>query len=224
MSYGYIYLITNILNNKKYVGQKKGKFDHNYWGSGSYIKRAIRRYGKENFTRNIVCWCETYEDLCIKECYYIEYYNCLSPNGYNLTLNTFISGRRQKHSEITKAKIKSTKNNFSDEKRQSIRNKYKFTINQRTEDDKRIIHDNISKSLKNSVKFQTTIHSKEYAEKQRNISIEVWKNENLHKNASMKSKENWKRPEYREASLKGLCHNDSEKQRKVLLEECLKNL
>ncbi len=47
--YGYIYLTTNLINKKKYVGQhKSSKFDERYKGSGKLIKKAFKKYGKEN--------------------------------------------------------------------------------------------------------------------------------------------------------------------------------
>ena len=40
--YGYIYKVTNKINNKIYVGKKVGHtFDSNYLGSGTKIKNAI---------------------------------------------------------------------------------------------------------------------------------------------------------------------------------------
>ena len=145
MSIGYIYVITNKLNNKKYVGQKLGSFNERYWGSGSYIKNAIKHYGIKNFNREIVCWCDSRDELCDKELYYIEYYNTLAPNGYNLTLNTFISGRRQKHSQITIEKIKLTRSKFSKEKRDAIKRKFKETISNRSEEDKQKLSEKILK-------------------------------------------------------------------------------
>ena len=49
--YGYIYITTNLLNGKKYIGKHKSsefEFDK-YYGSGKYIKAAIKKYGLENF-------------------------------------------------------------------------------------------------------------------------------------------------------------------------------
>lgn len=62
--YGYVYLITNKINGKKYVGMRSSAvFDEQYWGSGKQILQAIAKYGKENFTREILHWCETPEQL-----------------------------------------------------------------------------------------------------------------------------------------------------------------
>ena len=57
----YIYCITNLLDGKTYFGQRtlpnvKYRTPENdpYFGSGVYISRAIKKYGKENFKRNII--------------------------------------------------------------------------------------------------------------------------------------------------------------------------
>ena len=45
---GYVYLITNLINNKKYIGLRKSStFDEKYWGSGKLIQKAIKKYGKQ---------------------------------------------------------------------------------------------------------------------------------------------------------------------------------
>ena len=65
----YVYRITNNLNGKTYIGQHKSKkLDDGYFGSGTAINRAIKKYGKENFTKEIleVCSEEDVNDLEIK--------------------------------------------------------------------------------------------------------------------------------------------------------------
>lgn len=48
-----IYKITNILNGKIYIG--KDEFSNSeYFGSGKLIKRAIIKYGKKNFIKEIL--------------------------------------------------------------------------------------------------------------------------------------------------------------------------
>ena len=59
---GYIYEITNLINNKKYIGSRLSKtIDEKYWGSGKIIKLAIKKYGIENFDRKIIKWVYKYE-------------------------------------------------------------------------------------------------------------------------------------------------------------------
>ena len=83
--YGYIYKITNNVNNKCYIGKRVSKtFDAKCWGSGKLIKAAIAKYGKENFTREIMCWAGSKEELEELEKLYIDKFQTIY-NGYNLT-------------------------------------------------------------------------------------------------------------------------------------------
>lgn len=51
----FVYKTTNILNNKIYVGfHMLGSKDSYYLGSGLALKAAIKKYGKENFKREII--------------------------------------------------------------------------------------------------------------------------------------------------------------------------
>lgn len=45
MNSPYIYLITNIVNNHKYVGKHNGK-RRNYFGSGIALRDAVKNTGK----------------------------------------------------------------------------------------------------------------------------------------------------------------------------------
>lgn len=85
--YGYIYLIINLINNMKYIGQKTGSPDESklYFGSGLHLKRAIKKYGKENFKKEILCECETQEELDEMEISYIAEVDAMnSPEYYNI--------------------------------------------------------------------------------------------------------------------------------------------
>ena len=80
----YIYLTTNKINGKQYIGQHKGKPDDGYLGSGTSIMRAIAKYGKENFSKEIICFCETREEADQKEKEIIAEYNAVeSKQFYN---------------------------------------------------------------------------------------------------------------------------------------------
>jgi hypothetical protein len=78
-----IYKITNLINNKIYIG-KDTTDDKDYYGSGVYIKKAILKYGKENFTKEVIDKCDNYEELSIKEKYWISFYKN-NEVLYNLT-------------------------------------------------------------------------------------------------------------------------------------------
>ena len=86
--YGYIYLTTNKINNKKYIGQHKAnKFEGNkYLGSGMMLLRAIETYGANNFEVTLLKECESKEDLDLYEKEYIKKYNATkSSQFYNLS-------------------------------------------------------------------------------------------------------------------------------------------
>lgn len=102
---GYIYLTTNIINGKKYIGKRqKSKFDNNYIGSGIYLSKAIKKYGKENFTCEILEECNSVEELSLQEQYWISYYNAVNdPTYYNLAKGGV--GGQTPCKESTKIKI-----------------------------------------------------------------------------------------------------------------------
>lgn len=86
--YGYIYKITNLLNNKIYIGKHKYseyKLDENYITSGTIINQSIEKNGIDNFKIELVDSANTLEELNEKEKYCIKYYNSKFPIGYNLT-------------------------------------------------------------------------------------------------------------------------------------------
>ena len=81
----YIYLTTNLINGKKYIGQHKGDIDDSYLGSGTLISKAIKCYGKENFSKAILQLCDTREEADQWERYYIDLFNAVEDsNFYNL--------------------------------------------------------------------------------------------------------------------------------------------
>ena len=86
----YVYLTTNLINNKKYIGQHYGEINDSYLGSGHIILDAIKKYGKENFKKEILKICKDYEDLNNSEKYFIKEYNAVKdPMFYNIATGGF---------------------------------------------------------------------------------------------------------------------------------------
>lgn len=85
MKQHYIYLTTNNINGMKYIGKHYGELDDPYLGSGKILKRAITKYGKENFTKSILSISINDEENSEKEKYYIALYNATTnPLFYNI--------------------------------------------------------------------------------------------------------------------------------------------
>ena len=81
---GYIYIITNNVNSKCYIGQTQVNIEHRWrqhkhsarypelWSGILY--KAMRKYGRENFSFEIIEECEI-DKLCEREIYWISYYD-----------------------------------------------------------------------------------------------------------------------------------------------------
>ena len=81
---GFVYLITNLTNDKKYIGKKLTQFKktrpplkgkkrkrhtvvesdwREYWGSSDYLNEDVKTLGTENFTREILYFCKSKAEL-----------------------------------------------------------------------------------------------------------------------------------------------------------------
>ena len=102
-----IYLLTNKLNNKKYVGQTWEGIvirwqKHCAPSNTGCVKlhNAIMKYGRDNFYYEVLVFCSTQESADYWECYFIEKFDTIY-NGYNIRGG----GSRGIISEETKQKI-----------------------------------------------------------------------------------------------------------------------
>jgi group I intron endonuclease len=78
-----IYLVTNKLNGKQYVGQTVT--EHSRHGHGHAIKRAYKKHGFSSFTyEHILSSVEDTKFLDFAEQFWIKVFNSLAPNGYNI--------------------------------------------------------------------------------------------------------------------------------------------
>jgi len=94
--YGIIYLATNTINNKVYIGQtiyslKKRSLEHKSDSSNAkrikyHFQNAIIKYGFDKFTFEEIDTCISQEDMDEKERYWIKYYNSTDRDfGYNIS-------------------------------------------------------------------------------------------------------------------------------------------
>ena len=84
----YVYEITNLINGKKYIGKRSCKStieEDRYMGSGILISKAIKKYGKENFRKDILEICDSEELAFEREKCWIKHYNAVeSRQFYNI--------------------------------------------------------------------------------------------------------------------------------------------
>lgn len=93
MENGKIYKYTNLINGMVYIGQTKQTLEQRDYkhqtqlNDNTYFHRALRKYGRENFSLELIEDNIPYEALNEKEKYYINYFDSFytTGNGYNLT-------------------------------------------------------------------------------------------------------------------------------------------
>jgi hypothetical protein len=96
---GFVYLWKNLINSKVYIGSHWGNEDDGYLGSGVLFKKAINKYGIDNFVR-IILEIKQYRDekeLRESEYFYLSSLDVVNKsNYYNLTNNAGCSKRTLK--------------------------------------------------------------------------------------------------------------------------------
>lgn len=117
--YGFIYITTNLVNGKRYLGQKK--FDDGSWkrylGSGKAFRAALNLYKKENFRRDIIYICYSQKELNDVEYELSVFLNVVEdPDWYNLVYGGG-STTGWHHSEETKRKVGEANKNQPEETR-----------------------------------------------------------------------------------------------------------
>lgn len=118
-SYGYIYKITNLVDNREYIGRKyfskasyktvKGKRKKvrkpsdwlDYWSSSEELKADVERLGKENFKREILHLCKTRSECNYLETYEIFVRGALLSERY---YNSWVSAKIHKKHVLNKVK------------------------------------------------------------------------------------------------------------------------
>lgn len=113
--YYLLYEITNLVNGKTYIGQHTTEnVDDGYMGSGKAIMGAIKKYGKENFKKEILLYAKNEVALNFFERGLVTPEFCALKTNYNLREGGGYGG---KHSEETIAKILATKKSWSPERK-----------------------------------------------------------------------------------------------------------
>jgi len=130
--YGFIYITTNNINGKKYIGQRKFYRKWKiYLGSGTHLLYAIKKYGKENFSRKIIAVANTKEELDNVEIKFIKEYDAVdSKDYYNINIGGGRSTTGIHWSEESRQKLSKTKTgikigNMSEEGKQNMSDAHK---------------------------------------------------------------------------------------------------
>lgn len=128
-----VYKTTCLINNKEYIGVHITRnLNDWYYGSGKALVRALKKYGKENFKKEILFVCDTPEEMFAKERELVNEDYIKRDDVYNLILggigshtsiragqDSFMYGR--KHSEETKQKLReAAKYNRTEEYRKRL--------------------------------------------------------------------------------------------------------
>lgn len=80
-----VYKITNLLNNKIYIGKHQTEnLDDGYMGSGKHLIRAQTKYGKENFKKEILFVFGTEQEMNAKESELVTEEFCSREDTYNI--------------------------------------------------------------------------------------------------------------------------------------------
>ena len=195
-----IYRATNLLNGKMYIGQtiKSLKIRinaHIQFKGNTYFKKAINKYGIENFKWDVLCECKDIDELNKMEEFCITFWDTFR-NGYNETTGGLNKARNKasketrkkmsesrtgfKHTDETKKKISESKIGiiFSDEHIKNLSESHKGI--EHTEESKR----KLSESLKNSEKYKLSIpeRNKKISDSRKGMKFSDEHKKHLHEN------------------------------------------
>lgn len=132
-----IYKTTNTVNGKIYVGQDSNN-DPNYLGSGVLLSKAVEKYGKQNFIKEVLEQCSTKEELNEREKYWIKELNTQNSKiGYNLSEGG--RGGNTYTEEIKERVSKQLKNRYVSAETREKMSKSRTGKKYQTEESKKII-------------------------------------------------------------------------------------
>ena len=136
--YGFVYVTTNLINGKRYIGQKKisnRRYDYydKYLGSGKILINAIKLYGAENFEKTIISFAYSQDELDQLETELILFFDAAnSDDYYNISLGQTHNGWELKTDEEKKEIIsratesrKKWRQNLTEEEKKTISEKCK---------------------------------------------------------------------------------------------------
>lgn len=135
--YHIVYLTTNIVNQKMYVGvHSTYNLNDGYLGKGIAIKKSVQKYGRSKFKRQILHFCLTREDAFALEEQIVDTSFVLRQDTYNLTVGGVLAYDHTKHpnretfKHIYSENARNGYKNMSDEKKELVKSHRKETLSQ----------------------------------------------------------------------------------------------
>ena len=111
--YHFIYKTTNLINKKYYYGMHStDNLDDGYLGGGNRLWKSIRKYGKENFKKEILEFCKNREELIQREKEVINLNELSKKDCMNLVIGGGVSWSLNATYKGHKAFRKKLKNDF----------------------------------------------------------------------------------------------------------------
>lgn len=165
---GFIYLWTCDVSGKKYLGSHKGNINDNYLGSGVAFKLAIKKYGIQNFKREIIEFIKNKEDIQLREQYWLDFYNVANNNiFYNISGSA--SGGRTLEGK-TKEEMQSIKEKMSKSQKNSNYVPSQESLNKMSEASKKWwsnkeVKETHSNRMKNNSYRKGKLHTKQTKKK-----------------------------------------------------------
>ena len=171
----YLYEVKNLLDGKIYVGVHKTKnLNDGYMGSGKIIINSIRKHGIENFSKTIIEYFTTEEEMFAREKEIVNEDFLLREDTYNLRRGGTGGFDYINTSKITKFKGKThseeTKKKIGDARRSAIKNgSFIYTPTEETK--KKISEKKIGSKYKSRPK-KTDDHRKKISERIKQVWAE----------------------------------------------------
>lgn len=194
--YGFIYVTTNLINGKMYVGQRKINKKDSHWktylGSGKILKNAIKKYGKENFDRKIIAIAFDKNELNWLEYFYTRRFDCVDSNVWYNIIYGGKCGGGMKGRKFTEEHIKKLSESKKGEKNPNYGKKYTEKelkeLSERMSGNRNPMYGKEGEKSPNYGKK----HSKETKQKMREAALGE-KNHNYGKSPSKETKEKYQK-------------------------------
>lgn len=174
----YLYKITNLVNNKVYVGvHKTENMSDGYMGSGKIIRQAIKKYGLSNFKKEILETFDDYQSMLTRESEIVNEKFISKNCVYNMKLGgsggfDYINANKL---NLTKEVLEKRGKSISDHFRNNPREIGTFTGKNHTEKSKLIISEKRKLFFENGGTHPKGMLNKKHKEETKNHLSEVMK-------------------------------------------------